>query len=177
MTISPIDRGLISIGTIVSPFALDGRLRVRSHSGATDHWVDIPAFHIAIRNRLSHLERDKIWPQGRWAIVKFLSIDDRVDALAICSHDLWVERQFACPLSHNEYYISDLIGCNLIASSEIVGKVIGIRSASGLDLLETQLNSGKIVLIPFQEPFIGAISRESIALDTPWILADDQEID
>lgn len=103
---------------------------------------------------------------GSMLLVRFEGIDNREEVRKLTGKELWLSRHEAAPLDEDEFYVSDLIGCDLLHQGQIVGKVIGSFEGSQALLLEITLPQGEIRLVPFMEPYIGTtdVKGKSIEL-------------
>ena len=90
-------------------------------------------------------------------LLKFQGIDSREDARSLSGSVIWVERHFAAPLARNEFYASDLKGCDVYHEGSVVGRVVAVYDASGLNLVEILLKEGTTVLLPFNHHFFGEV--------------------
>jgi 16S rRNA processing protein RimM len=83
-----------------------------------------------------------------------------------------VPRLQASPLKSGDYYIADLVGCDLTWHGERIGSVLSILESGEASLLEIGLSAGRKVLVPFRKEFIGAVDTKNRNLEllVDWIL-------
>lgn len=142
-----------------------GFIKVHTYSAENDH--------IQIGHTLTLLEEGRQRQlivverklSGSLLLVKFEGINNREGARLLTGKELWVERSEAAPLSDDEFYVSDLIDCQLLYQGESVGSVIGSFDGSQALLLEIRLPSGEIRLVPFMEPYIGTTDIEGKSIE------------
>jgi len=141
---------------------------VRSHPSSALEYVD----HLWVTprsqpNDFTVLKIEKaVWMNGHWKI-KMESVDSPESVKAITQSMLWVERHQLRPTLASEYYVSDLVGCEVL--DDETGKAIGILdridSPQENELTQHQANdiwwirlvTGKDVAIPATKEYVVAI--------------------
>jgi 16S rRNA processing protein RimM len=163
---------MIAIGKIRTSHGVKGFVKIVCYSGETEHFYKLS--DVLLKNK--NLERvysiEEMKPHGDSIIIKFEGIDTPEKAKTLSGWEIWVSRDKASSLSKGEYYHADLCQCSFQFENEIIGNVISILEGGASELFEVELTSGKTVLIPFRDEFIGEISIEKklIELKNKWIL-------
>jgi 16S rRNA processing protein RimM len=90
---------------------------------------------------------ESVWMHGRELIFKFAGIDSISDAEPLRQSEVRVPVEERVPLEQDEYFHSDLVGCQVIdrATGRSLGVVTGYDDAAGSGILEV----GKNLLVPF----------------------------
>ena len=162
----------LAVGRIGGTHGLDGRLKVVSFSGESEHLTKPGP--VELRNATSTLEArvEGGEPYGEGALVKFAGYDSPEAARALTGYEIWVPRERAAPRRPGEYYYADLAGCSLYVDGRPVARVAGVSDGGGGDLLEAALPDGGVAFVPFRKEFIGEVDVEArrIELLAPWIL-------
>lgn len=164
---------MLAVGKIAKPYGVHGWLKVVSYSGETGHFFRLKtvAASDATRNLQLAVEEVKEYQEG--LVIKFRGYDSPESARGLCGLELKVPRDQAAPCGKDEYYFADLATCHLYHAGAVLAQVRGVMEggASGV-LLEVAKADGQVVLIPFQEPFIGEVDIGSrrIELLAPWVL-------
>jgi 16S rRNA processing protein RimM len=161
---------------VLSPFALEGFVKIRSLSGEIEHLLRLSSAVLCVKacERVYEIESVRIIegsPEN--LLVKFRNIDTPEQAKALSGAELMLSRSEAAPLARNEYYIEDLKGLNVIGvDGGEFGAVTGILDGGGGQLAEVRLPTGETRLVPFRNEFFGKIDLEKreITLIAPWIL-------
>ena len=105
-------------------------------------------------------------------LIKFRKVDSCEKAKELSGAEILVSRECVAPLGDSEWYITDLIGLELVDPEGIsCGRVAGVLETCD-DLLEIRQESEKVVFIPFRQNFVGEpdIERGKIQLLAPWLL-------
>ena len=133
----------ITIGEIINYHGLKGELKVYP---LTDN---ITRFRKLKKVFIDNEERNIVWCkfQVDKVIFKIEGIDSIDEAIKYKHKYLEISRRDAVQLSEGSYFISDIIGCNVIDSNNIeIGKVIDILKTGSNDVY--QVKGTKDVLIP-----------------------------
>ncbi|MDR2097789.1 MAG: ribosome maturation factor RimM [Spirochaetaceae bacterium] len=161
---------------VLSPFALDGFVKIRSLSGETEHLLRLSAAVLRGNGweRTYAIEKSQsIEGVPANILVKFKGIDTPEAAKTICGAQLLVLRSEAAALAENEYYIEDLKGLSVVdTAGNRRGAISDIIEGGGGHLAELRLASGETRLVPFRNEFFGEISvkKREIILLSCWIL-------
>ena len=169
-----------NIAVVGPPFGVKGFVKVRSLSGETAHLRALKSV------RLKQGEEERVFSveettlSGDILLMKFHGINSPEAASALKGARLFVDRSQAAPLNEGEFYVEDLKGLQVIATSpessleagEVLGHITDILEGGGGELAEIRLLSGEIKLVPFRKEFIGDISMEKglVILLERWIL-------
>jgi 16S rRNA processing protein RimM len=92
-------------------------------------------------------ELERAWFHGASLVLKFRGIDTRTEAETLQGWYLCIAAEERPPVSEGQVYLSDLIGCELVAVTDgrRIGEVTGYLDLGGPLLLE----SGEDLLIPY----------------------------
>lgn len=105
---------------------------------------------------------ESVWQHGARLIFKFQGVDSIDDAEQLRGADVCVPMAERLPLAPDEYYTSDLIGCQVVdrTSGERLGRVTAWLDAGGAGTLEVETGEGKELLIPFSKAICQEIDVE-----------------
>jgi 16S rRNA processing protein RimM len=174
LTHEPLER-LVS-AVVLSPFALEGFVKVRSLSGETAHLLKLSS--VMLRGRMGERvygieAARKIEGASANLLVKFKDVDTPEDAARLAGAEILLPRSQAAPLEEGEYYIEDLKGLRMMdPDGREVGVVTGVIDGGGGQLVEVRLPADEMKLVPFRSEFLGEINveKKEIMLVAPWIL-------
>ncbi|MDR1362668.1 MAG: ribosome maturation factor RimM [Spirochaetaceae bacterium] len=170
-----IEKHFVS-AVVLSPFALDGFVKVRSLSGETEHLLRLSSVVLRGKSGERAYEIEKslvIDGVPAHILVKFKNIDTPEAAKTLSGSEILLSRLEAAPLAADEYYIEDLKGLRVVdIAGETLGEVSGILEGGGGQLLEMRLAPDVSKLIPFRNEFFGEIDlkKNEITLLAVWIL-------
>ena len=132
----------LSIGTVGRPHGVHGEVRVRSHSGESAHFRDLQEVTLVRGEARRSMVISEIRIVGNTPVVRFEGVDSPERAQTLTGWEIVVPRERAAPLSNDEYYVHDLVGCDLIYGEEAVGTVAGVIEAPQAPLLEVRRCDG-----------------------------------
>lgn len=81
-------------------------------------------------------------------IIRLSGATSREDADSLRGSDLMVPRSEAAPLGEDEWWASDLVGCEVRDGGIIVGKVVGVLGLPSCEALEVERAEAGLLLVP-----------------------------
>lgn len=100
----------------------------------------------------------------------FAGIDNRNKAEALKGAELWIERSDLPPLDDDEFYLTDLMGAQVLDSTSVLlGTIVGFSSNTAQTLFEMKTTAGTIVAIPAIKPIVQKIdvAQKLVVIDPP----------
>jgi len=97
------------------------------------------------------LEVENARPQKNLVILKFKGIDNINDIEKYKGQGLYVTKENRVELKDDEYFIADLIGCEVYVdtdSDKMFGTISDVMETGANDVYEITLENGKTVLVP-----------------------------
>ena len=90
---------------------------------------------------------------GGQIFIKFVGVDSRESARALTNKFLTVDRKDAAPLDDGEFYIFDVIGCEVFDGDKKLGTVTNVLRTGSNDVFEVDGN----ILIPALKSVVRSI--------------------
>ncbi|MFH1638823.1 MAG: ribosome maturation factor RimM [Chloroflexota bacterium] len=147
----------ITIGCIVSPWGIDGKLKVKVLTDFPERFSRHA--RVYIKEKAIAVE-DISWQKGM-AIVKLETVDGIKAAEALVGEDIKINDSQLHPLPEGSYYHFDLIGLMVFTTTgEPLGRITGILSAAGADSYVIKGKTGEI-LIPATTEVIKSIDLDN----------------
>lgn len=103
---------------------------------------------------------ENTWWHGDRLIFKFAGIDSISDAETLGGLDVTIPASERIALEEGEYFLSDLVGCDLYDGGELVGRIDGWRELPGQILL----TAGDLE-IPFRRELLHSIDVAARRID------------
>ena len=104
------------------------------------------------------------WPHKGRIILKFAGVESIDQAERLRGYEVLVPRSERAALAEHQYWIADLEGCRVLVERDgamtEVGRVVGVDTAGGTDLLRVESPRGE-VLIPLAQEICTRIDTES----------------
>ena len=149
----------LAIGRIRSSHGIKGYLKIVSFSGETDHYFELEEILLKNKGRKKTFRIEDVKSFGSSVLLKLEGVDTPEEGKRYSGWEIWVDRKYAAPLKHGEFYIRDMIGCSILFNGSVVGTVKGVTDSSADDLLEIKTGSG-MYFVPFRNEFIGEVDIE-----------------
>lgn len=152
-----------------------GFLKVKVLSDDVDRFLSQEAVYLRDdRGRETRLEIEQSMVSGDNVLVKFAGVDTPEAGKRYNGLYLWIPREDASQLEEGEYYLADLIGCEVYAQGVLHGEVVAIVEGAQAELLEVKKSeSGDLAYLPFMDVYVLNVDVRSrrIELRSSWILA------
>src|SRR5699024_8204646 len=108
---------LVGLGRIAGAYGVRGWIRIHSHAqqgntllSATNWWIRTPA-SVSGAGVFRPLVISRARTHGKYLVARAHGIDNREDAQLLKGHTVWVSRSLFPQAEPDEYYWTDLIGC------------------------------------------------------------------
>ncbi|TVR92876.1 MAG: 16S rRNA processing protein RimM [Spirochaetaceae bacterium] len=162
----------LAVAIVGARFGVRGEVKLRSLSEEVEHLLKLETVTLckgSVRktHRISSARR-----HSSDVLVRFEGVETPEDARLLTGYEVRVPREQAAPLGQGEYYITDLIGLQVMLGGESVGTVKSLWNSGAHDMIDVEKLDGSIVVVPFIERYIGRVDLEanSIEVIVDWIL-------
>lgn len=140
---------LFRIGVITEPHGVRGEVKVFPTTDDPDRIKKIKEIIYMDGTERKVLHIAGVKHQKNLLIIKFQEFSTRDDAEKYRKKELFVTRENAIPLKKDEYYISDLIGLNVIdESEEKIGILKDVIQTGANDVYQILMEDGRELLLP-----------------------------
>jgi 16S rRNA processing protein RimM len=112
-------------------------------------------------------------------IVQVDNVNDRDAAQQWCNKLIYIDRGKLPEIQNNdEYYVSDLIGLEVICEQKTFGKVLNVHNFGAGDIVEIATNDGKNMMIIFSNENFPQINlkEKQIICNLPEIMIAENEL-
>ena len=167
----------LTIGEIVAPFGLAGEVKVRMETDFPDRFARLK--QICLRDakgegRLSEVE--SVRPHKGQILLKLRGIVSIDMAEGLRNNLIQVRPQDAVRLPQNEYYIHDLLGCEVItAEGRVLGPLTDVLRSPANDVYVVGKGKDEI-LLPVVRDVVQSVdltARRIVVTPTPGLLPDE----
>ena len=161
----------IAIGKIRTSHGVKGQLKVLSFSGESKHFLKLKELILKKNTREKLFQVEEVKHFGDSVLIKLKGIESPEEGKNYNGWEIWVPKEFAAPLGPEEYYMKDLIGCEIVNNGTVLGTIIGVSGTSLSETLEVKTETG-VYIIPFMNEYIGDVDllTRNVELKTVWIL-------
>jgi 16S rRNA processing protein RimM len=165
----------ITLARVVKTQGRCGEVAVELHSDIPDRLRrGLRLFALGEDGSRRELKVEDAWPHKNLLVLKLAGIDSISEAEPLVGRELQVPRAERAQLEQGAAYVSDLVGCSLLADGREVGVISDVRFGAGEAPLLV-VRSGKSELeIPFAQEFLALIDIEGkhIEMNLPEGLLD-----
>lgn len=162
------------IGHISNTHGLKGEMKVRPFTESAKRFEKLNKVLITIKDELKEFDVESVRYQKDIVLLKLKGVDIIEDAEKLKNHYIMIPRADAKELEDGEYFIADLIGCEVFAG-EFVGVVNDVFSTGGSDVYVVKRQGKKDLLLPAIKSVIKNIDvvAKKIDVEIPRGLEDE----
>lgn len=140
---------LFRIGVITEPHGVRGEVKVFPTTDEPERIKKIKEIILDDGREKRTLHPEAVRRQKNLLLIKFKEFNDRDSVERLRKKELYVNREYATPLNEDEYYISDLIGLNVVDEEDReIGVLKDVLQTGANDVYQIVLNDGKELLLP-----------------------------
>lgn len=151
----------LEIGKIVNTHGLRGEVKVVPWTNTPDVFEDIEYVYVKGKEE-KKFEISNIKYQKNNIIVKLKGLDDITDAERLKNAVLTTDREQLPELSEGEYYIEDLIGCEIFSEEgKSYGRLDDVINTGSKDIYVVKRQGMKDLLIPVIDEVVLNIDIEA----------------
>lgn len=150
------------IGVITKPHGLKGEVKVFPTTDDAKRFKKLKK--CIIRTKKGDIEAEKKSCKffKNLVILSFVGYDDINEVEAFRNCDIYVSREDAVPLEEGEYYISDVIGCDVYEENgNHLGMVNDVLQTGANDVFIVAMENGKELLVPVINDCVIEIDTEN----------------
>jgi len=158
---------VLVMGRIASPYGVKGWVRINTFTAVPGNLLDYSPWYVKQRGQWQVIEVLAGKQHGKGLVVHLKSCDDRDAAAALTGTDIGIYRSQLPPAAEDEYYWSDLVGLQVITTSD---RVLGVVD----HLFETGANDVVVVqgererLIPYIKDVVKSVDLTTRVLHVDW---------
>ena len=122
------------LAQVLKPQGIKGELKLKPFTDDLTRFSKL--VHVFIKKNGEFIEYpvESARTYKQFAYVKLEGIDSIEQAETLRNHFLYIDRENAAPLPEGSDYIADIIGCEVVSSGEILGKVADIFNTGAADI-------------------------------------------
>ena len=162
------------IGYISNTHALRGEIKVRPYTEDAKRFESLKKVLVDFDGKLVPYEIEQVRYQKDIVLLKLKSIDSIEEAEKLKNHYIKIPRTEAKTLEDGEYFIADLIGCE-VYENELIGVLDDVFTAGASDVYVIKRKGKKDLLLPALNSVIRNIdvANKRIDVEVPRGLDDE----
>lgn len=143
---------LFQVGSITQTHGIKGEVKVFPMTDDLSRFKNMKDLLLdAGKEGFIKLEVESARPQKNLVILKFKGFDNINDIEKYKGKGLFVTKDNRVKLKKDEYFIADLIGCNVYLDNdldEVFGQITDVLTTGANDVYEIEMQRGGQVLVP-----------------------------
>ena len=150
---------LVEVGYVTGTHGVSGKIRVKPYSKNPSGLLAVRTVRLSARgfsgvNRVGDFGVRTAQPKGGFAVFSLGGIDTPEEAKEWSGALVSVLREELPPPEEGEYYVTDLIGCEVVDAAGVrVGELVGVEEGPAHDWLVVRREDGE-TLLPMVSEFI-----------------------
>ncbi len=167
----------LAVGKIVNTHGVRGELKVVPLTSDISRFDYLKLVWIADKGERKEYYVEKVRYHKQFVLVTLTGIDTMDGAAEFKGCYLEVHRKFARPLDENEYFIADLIDCNVYEEEVFLGKINDVLQTGGNDVYVVTGEKYGEILIPAIVSVVQNIDieRKKISVNLPEGLVEKDD--
>ena len=137
------------IGYILKPQGLKGEVKVESVTPYLERFNRLDRVFLQLKEKKQTYSIENIRVSDRFVYLKFTEINSRDDAELLRTAEVLIEEKDLIQPAQDEYFIHDLIGCQVISeNNDVIGVLSDVVQMSSNDVYVVKNGEGIEILIP-----------------------------
>lgn len=166
---------LLEIGAIVRPHGLRGELKFRPHFEGSRALFEVEEVQLrSPSGQLRTVPIEAVRGTAKEPILSLVGVQDRDQAEALRGYAVLVPRTQMPALEPGEYYLVDVVGCEVFLGEARVGVVSEVRPDPSVDTLVIERPDGTRVEQPLLDTWVARVDTSARRVE---LSSDDGLID
>ena len=156
-----MEQDLLRVGVIANTHGVHGEVKVYPTTDDINRFKKLKEVILDTGKEQKTLEITGVKFFKNMAILKFKGIDSINDIEKYKGKDLLVTREHAVKLKKDEYFICDLVGCNVVTEDGTsIGELTEVLQTAANDVFVVESADKKEILIPYIDDCVKEVSME-----------------
>lgn len=153
---------LLRVGVIANTHGIRGEVKVYPTTDDINRFLDLKQVILDTGKEHKPLTITGVKFFKQLVILKFKEFDNINEIERYKGCDLYVSRENAVELAENEFFIADLLGCQVLTDEkEELGELYDVMTTGANDVFVVRTKQGEEVLLPYIEDCIKSIDIEN----------------
>jgi len=163
------------IGHISNTHGLRGEMKVRPFTADKKRYEELKRILIDIKGEFKEYEIEGVRYQKDVVLLKLKGVDDIDAAEKLKNHYISIKREDTKELEEDEFFIADLIGCEIFENNVLIGSLTDVFTAGASDVYVIKRKGKKDLLLPALKSIVKNIDVENnrIEVEVPRGLDDE----
>jgi 16S rRNA processing protein RimM len=146
---------LVLLGKVIREWGVRGQVKFASYNPRSDLYLHLKKIYLEKPDGLHLLEIEKVARHGAFWLFKFAGYADPETSRELRGLQLGLPREELPPLQEGEYYLSDLIGREVIGpEGEVIGTIHRWNTVGEIEVMTVKRPGGGEAMVPFHGQFV-----------------------
>lgn len=149
------------IGYILKPQGLKGEVKVESVTPYLERFNRLDRVFLQLKEKKQAYSIENARVSDRFVYLKFAEINSRDDAELLRTAEVLIEEKDLIQPAQDEYFVHDLIGCQVISeNNDVIGVLSDVVQMSSNDVYVVKNGEGIEILIPATKEIVKRVNVE-----------------
>ncbi len=163
------------IGQISNTHGLKGEMKVRPFTEKNEDYAKLENILVDFNGTLKEYTVESVRYQKDVVLMKLKGVDDIEEAEKLKGHYIKIPRDSAKKINEDEYFIADLLGCEVYQDETLLGVLDDVFTAGGSDVYVVKRKGKQDLLLPAISSVIKKVDvvNQKVFVEVPRGLEDE----
>ena len=163
------------IGQISNTHGLKGEMKVRPFTEKNEDYAKLENILVDFNGTLKGYTVESVRYQKDVVLIKLKGVDDIEEAEKLKGHYIKIPRDSAKKINEDEYFIADLLGCEVYQDETLLGVLDDVFTAGGSDVYVVKRKGKQDLLLPAISSVIKKVDvvNQKVFVEVPRGLEDE----
>ena len=163
------------IGQISNTHGLKGEMKVRPFTEKNEDYAKLENILVDFNGTLKEYTVESVRYQKDVVLMKLKGVDDIEEAEKLKGHYIKIPRDSAKKINEDEYFIADLLGCEVYQDETLLGVLDDVFTAGGRDVYVVKRKGKQDLLLPAISSVIKKVDvvNQKVFVEVPRGLEDE----
>ncbi len=163
------------IGQISNTHGLKGEMKVRPFTEKNEDYAKLENILVDFNGTLKEYTVESVRYQKDVVLMKLKGVDDIEEAEKLKGHYIKIPRDSAKKINEDEYFIADLLGCEVYQDETLLGVLDDVFTAGGSDVYVVKRKGKQDLLLPAISSVVKKVDvvNQKVFVEVPRGLEDE----
>lgn len=163
------------IGQISNTHGLKGEMKVRPFTEKNEDYAKLENILVDFNGTLKKYTVESVRYQKDVVLMKLKGVDDIEEAEKLKGHYIKIPRDSAKKINEDEYFIADLLGCEVYQDETLLGVLDDVFTAGGSDVYVVKRKGKQDLLLPAISSVVKKVDvvNQKVFVEVPRGLEDE----
>ena len=163
------------IGQISNTHGLKGEMKVRPFTEKNEDYAKLENILVDFNGTLKEYTVESVRYQKDVVLMKLKGVDDIEEAEILKGHYIKIPRDSAKKINEDEYFIADLLGCEVYQDETLLGVLDDVFTAGGSDVYVVKRKGKQDLLLPAISSVVKKVDvdNQKVFVEVPRGLEDE----